>query len=180
MTEDGGTLFELRNSADGEWYEFLNVPMQDSMNTMPLGFSKDGTIMYAKDATGRDTSALVSMPARKGGAEQATIIFESGDFHLDGMRSVGPGIAQNPDAMYGKMITVDMETGEGRILSMGHRNAQGIATLPDGTVLPRVRGQQPLVPHPLPPLPMPGLKAARMKRKPRPSRPWRPSAPSTR
>lgn len=65
----------------------------------------------------------------------STIIFESGDFHLDGMRSVGPGIAQNPDAMYGKMITVDMETGEGRILSMGHRNAQGVAMLPDGTVL---------------------------------------------
>ncbi|MEE3001177.1 MAG: S9 family peptidase [Planctomycetota bacterium] len=87
MTEDGGTLFELRNSADGEWYEFLNVPMQDSMNTMPLGFSKDGTIMYAKDATGRDTSALVSMPARKGGAEQATIIFESDKADVGGIYS---------------------------------------------------------------------------------------------
>jgi len=87
MTEDGGTLFELRNSADGEWYEFMSVPMQDAMNTMPLGFSKDGTIMYAKDATGRDTSALVSMPARKGGAEQATVIFESDKADVGGIYS---------------------------------------------------------------------------------------------
>jgi len=65
----------------------------------------------------------------------ATIVFQSGDFHLDGMRSVGPGIAQDPDAMYGKTIIVDVETGEGRILSLGHRNAQGIAALPDDTIL---------------------------------------------
>ncbi|MBM44591.1 MAG: S9 family peptidase [Phycisphaerae bacterium] len=87
MTEDGGTLFELRNSADGEWYEFMKVSMQDAMNTMPMGFSKDGTIIYGKDATGRDTSALVSMPARKGGAEQATVIFESDKADVGGVYS---------------------------------------------------------------------------------------------
>lgn len=65
----------------------------------------------------------------------SSIILTSGDFHLDGMRSAGPGIAQDPDAMYGKTLLVDVETGEGRILSMGHRNMQGIAALKDGTVL---------------------------------------------
>lgn len=65
----------------------------------------------------------------------STIVFQSGDFHLDGMRSVGPGISQDADAMYGKTLSVDVETGKGRILSFGHRNAQGIAALPDRTVL---------------------------------------------
>lgn len=65
----------------------------------------------------------------------STIFLTSGDFHLDGMRSIGPGIAQDPDAMYGKTLQVDVETGEGRIYSMGHRNMQGIAALKDGTIL---------------------------------------------
>ena len=29
--------------------------MEDSMNTQPMGFSKDGKTLYAMDATGRDT-----------------------------------------------------------------------------------------------------------------------------
>lgn len=64
----------------------------------------------------------------------ATVYLASGDFHLDGMRSEGSGIAQDPDAMYGKVIAVDLETRTGRIVSMGHRNAQGIAALPSGEV----------------------------------------------
>lgn len=77
MTEDGGTLVEMRDDADGEWYEYMNVAMTDSMNTAPMGFSKDGTVMYAMDATGRDKSALVSMPASEGGSANPTILFES-------------------------------------------------------------------------------------------------------
>ena len=65
----------------------------------------------------------------------STIVVTSGDFHLDGMRSSGPGIAQDPDAMYGKTLSVDVETGAGRIYSTGHRNAQGIVSLDDGTIL---------------------------------------------
>ena len=64
-----------------------------------------------------------------------TLYMTSGDFHLDGMRSSGPGIAQNADAMYGKVLRVDLISGEGEIMSMGHRNAQGIAMTQDGQVL---------------------------------------------
>ncbi|MEM9740474.1 MAG: PQQ-dependent sugar dehydrogenase, partial [Pseudomonadota bacterium] len=66
---------------------------------------------------------------------ERTIYMTSGDFHLDGMRSVGPGIAQDADAMYGKTLRIDLITGEGEINTMGHRNAQGIAMAADGTVL---------------------------------------------
>mgnify|MGYP006267255601 CR=1 FL=1 len=65
----------------------------------------------------------------------STVYLTSGDFHIDGMRSEGPGIAQDPDAQYGKVLEVDIATGEGRILSMGHRNAQGIALKPSGDLI---------------------------------------------
>lgn len=64
-----------------------------------------------------------------------TIFMTSGDFHLDGMRSSGPGIAQDASAMYGKTLRIDLVTGEGEILSMGHRNAQGIAMTEGGQLL---------------------------------------------
>lgn len=64
-----------------------------------------------------------------------TLYMTSGDFHLDGMRSEGPGIAQDWDAMYGKTLAIDIETGEGRVVSAGHRNAQGIAISDAGHVV---------------------------------------------
>jgi cytochrome c2 len=56
----------------------------------------------------------------------STVYLTSGDFHIDGMRSEGPGIAQEPDAQYGKVLAIDIESGDGRIISMGHRNMQGV------------------------------------------------------
>ncbi len=65
----------------------------------------------------------------------STIYLTSGDFHWDGMRSEGAGIAQDPDAQYGKVLQVDIETGVGSIMSMGHRNMQGITLSADNDVL---------------------------------------------
>lgn len=67
-------------------------------------------------------------------AEPTTIYLTSGDFHLDGMRSEGPPIAQDPHAQYGKILAVDLATGASRILSMGHRNPSGIVRTPEGQV----------------------------------------------
>jgi cytochrome c2 len=63
------------------------------------------------------------------------VIFTSGDFHLDGMRSEGLRLAQNQEAEYGKVISVDIETGSSRILSSGHRNPQGITIDSDGDIM---------------------------------------------
>ncbi|MCO5101705.1 MAG: PQQ-dependent sugar dehydrogenase [Burkholderiaceae bacterium] len=62
----------------------------------------------------------------------STVYMTSGDFHYDGMRSDGPGISQDPQAEYGKVLAIDIETGESRIVSSGHRNAQGLVRTPDG------------------------------------------------
>lgn len=62
----------------------------------------------------------------------STVYLASGDYHLDGMRAEGPPIAQDPQAQYGKMLAIDIDTGASRILSMGHRNPQGLTLAPDG------------------------------------------------
>lgn len=64
-----------------------------------------------------------------------TLYLASGDFHWDGMRSNTELISQNPTAEYGKVIEIDIATGEGRVVSMGHRNMQGIAIDKDGRLL---------------------------------------------
>lgn len=56
----------------------------------------------------------------------STLYMTSGDYHLDGMRSEGAPIAQT-DADYGKLLAVNLETGEMTHVSTGHRNMQGIA-----------------------------------------------------
>ncbi len=62
----------------------------------------------------------------------STVYLTSGDFHMDGMRSEGLGIAQDPAMEYGKVLAVDIRTGAHRMVSYGHRNAQGIAFARDG------------------------------------------------
>jgi aldose sugar dehydrogenase len=65
----------------------------------------------------------------------ATLYLTSGDFHIDGMRSDPPGIAQDPEAEYGKVLAIDVVSGKARIVSSGHRNPQGIAIGRDGLLL---------------------------------------------
>ena len=64
----------------------------------------------------------------------STLYLTSGDYHFDGMRTEGDPIAQDPDADYGKVIAIDLETGESRRLSYGHRNMQGMAIGTDGAL----------------------------------------------
>ncbi len=51
----------------------------------------------------------------------------SGDYHIDGVFSEMPAIAQDPAHDYGKVIEIDLATGQGRQIAQGLRNMQGIA-----------------------------------------------------
>lgn len=62
----------------------------------------------------------------------SSIYLTSGDFHWDGMRSDGELIAQNSEAEYGKVLRVNIDTGDSEIVSIGHRNMQGITFASDG------------------------------------------------
>ena len=64
-------------------------------------------------------------------ARPDTVMLASGDYNLDGV--YGPGAAaQDPSMHYGKVIEIDLGTGEARSLSSRHRNMQGISIDHDG------------------------------------------------
>lgn len=50
----------------------------------------------------------------------------SGDFHMDGIYSEMPAVAQDPAFDYGKVIEIDIATGTSRQIAQGLRNIQGI------------------------------------------------------
>ena len=58
-------------------------------------------------------------------APTGELIFTSGDFHLDGVYS-DKNVSQNPDFEYGKVMGLNLDTGAVRMISLGHRNPQGI------------------------------------------------------
>lgn len=82
MTPEGGMLIEMQDK-DG-WFEYMDIPMEDSMTTRPMGISKSGDIVYGVDSRNRDTAALVSMPAERGGADKATVLFASDKADVSG------------------------------------------------------------------------------------------------
>ncbi|MCZ6589690.1 MAG: PQQ-dependent sugar dehydrogenase [Alphaproteobacteria bacterium] len=55
----------------------------------------------------------------------ATIYLGSGDYNWDGVYAP-QAIAQRPDMPYGKVIAINLATRQARIVSLGHRNMQGI------------------------------------------------------
>lgn len=63
-----------------------------------------------------------------------TVYLANGDYHIDGMRSDGLGIAQDSNNELGKVMRINYMTGDHEMVSMGHRNMQGIAAFPDGEV----------------------------------------------
>ncbi|MBT5074260.1 MAG: hypothetical protein HOH18_00495 [Kordiimonadaceae bacterium] len=75
---------------------------------------------------------------------EKTVYLSSGDYSWDGMygpRTIpgtdpekGPAVAQDPNADYGKVIAIDVITGDARQLSRGHRNMQGIIIDRNGRV----------------------------------------------
>jgi dipeptidyl aminopeptidase/acylaminoacyl peptidase len=82
MTPEGGMLIEMQDK-DG-WFEYMDIPMEDSMTTRPMGISKSGDIVYGVDSRNRDTAALVSMPAERGGADKSTVLFASDKADVSG------------------------------------------------------------------------------------------------
>lgn len=58
-------------------------------------------------------------------SEDGILYLASGDYAVDGTYS-DQILSQNPTAAYGKVIAVDIETGDVEVLSQGHSNMQGI------------------------------------------------------
>ncbi|MEL7105733.1 MAG: PQQ-dependent sugar dehydrogenase [Pseudomonadota bacterium] len=61
------------------------------------------------------------------------IVFGSGDFALDGLTAPDIGL-MDPDVVYGKVLAIDIATGDAEVLASGHRNIQGVAVDSDGDI----------------------------------------------
>ena len=97
----------------------------------------DWTVIYRTSPCLEFKRQYLAVEGHMGGGRLAfsppsTIYMTSGDFHLDGMRADVDPIAQNPTAEYGKVLSIDINTRRGRILSTGHRNMQGLVLDPQG------------------------------------------------
>ncbi len=57
--------------------------------------------------------------------DEGKLLFASGDYSRDGIYG-NPVVAQDPTKEYGKIIEVDIISGNSRIVSTGHRNPQGV------------------------------------------------------
>ncbi len=58
-----------------------------------------------------------------------------GDFGIDNHREIKETIyPTDPNVHYGKILTIDADTGAAEILTMGSRNAQGLTVAADGTI----------------------------------------------
>lgn len=64
MTPDGGML--VLAATDEGWAPFMQVSMEDAMNTIPLILDPSGTKMYALDSRERETAALVELDLETG------------------------------------------------------------------------------------------------------------------
>ncbi|RFT14994.1 MAG: Dipeptidyl anminopeptidase [Candidatus Saccharicenans subterraneus] len=72
MTPDGG-LALFQPDGKGGWQPFDTIPMEDIMTTSPIGFDRDGQVLYMIDSRGRNTAALISVNLKTG---EKKLIFE--------------------------------------------------------------------------------------------------------
>jgi len=63
--------------------------------------------------------------------DDGLVYLTSGDYAIDGIYAPN-AVSQEPDQLYGKVIAIDPDTGDWRVISQGHSNAQGIAFDPEG------------------------------------------------
>lgn len=56
--KSGGLTSYLRDTGDGEWYELASWDLQDSANSGPLDFTRDGKTLYVLDSRGANTARL--------------------------------------------------------------------------------------------------------------------------
>jgi dipeptidyl aminopeptidase/acylaminoacyl peptidase len=70
MTPDGGSEL-LKPDATGGWSPWIQIAMEDTLTTSPVGFNKAADTVYLLDSRGRNTAALTSLTLDSG--EQAVL-----------------------------------------------------------------------------------------------------------
>lgn len=108
---------------------------EDALDAVTIG-ETDWTVFFvtepclAPNTTGRAIQGHMAGGRFRVGADDM-IYLASGDYAIDGIYAPN-AISQEPDQLYGKVLVIDPDSGESRIISQGHSNMQGITFDPQG------------------------------------------------
>ncbi len=80
MTPDSGSEF-LQPDPTGSWSTWMQVAMEDTLTTSPVGFNKAGDAIYMLDSRDRDTAALTMLELDSG---VQTVLAENPLADIDG------------------------------------------------------------------------------------------------
>jgi cytochrome c2 len=92
--------------------------------------AEDWTVVYRTQPCLELKSTMRAIEGHMAGGRIAfqaprTLLLASGDYHWDGLYAPEV-LAQSQDNDYGKVLAIDLQTGEARHMSSGNRNMQGI------------------------------------------------------
>src|SRR5229473_2006491 len=80
---DGGLTLRVRDDADGDWRDLLDIPAEDALTSNPVCFSEDGTALLATSSVGAETSRLVSIDIATG---EVTVLASDPQADVSGVR----------------------------------------------------------------------------------------------
>ncbi len=80
MTPDGGSEL-LVPDANGGWSPWMQIAMEDTLTTSPVGFNKADDTVYMLDSRGRNTAALTSLELDRG---TQVVLAENPQADIDG------------------------------------------------------------------------------------------------
>lgn len=124
------TFYDADRKCHGTQVSWAPVDADTDLADLRIG-AQDWTIIFETTPclalnTGRNAIEGLLAGGRMAFKAPGKLYLGSGDYHLDGIHTYDIGI-QSDDTSYGKVIEIDLTTGENRIYSKGHRNLQGIA-----------------------------------------------------
>jgi dipeptidyl aminopeptidase/acylaminoacyl peptidase len=61
-----GGIDVFQKGTGGEWEPLLSIPMEDTLTTSPIGFTKDGQTVYMMDSRGSNTGRFVAYDLKTG------------------------------------------------------------------------------------------------------------------
>jgi len=100
-----------------------------SWKTIFLGDLLQGSIYAGLGGGGRMTSR-----------SDRKLLLTAGDYNHDSVTMESAKVAQDPNSTFGKIFEIDLATGTRRIISLGHRNPQGLTIATDGRIFSTEHG----------------------------------------
>lgn len=109
-TADGGSMIMVRDAeVDAQWRVLLTAGQEDALTTTPLGFTRDGTGLYAISSLGANAGRLVCLPLAGG---EPQVLAEDATYDVD-------RVVDHPDTHRPQLVGFMGERLEWKVLDPG-------------------------------------------------------------